>query len=97
MVPFARATCVVASTESQLHFRCYGFKELAVLFYPDVTPRSASRSLRYLIQRDPELLADLTSKGYKSSCRQLSPAQVSCLLGYLGSPENFYEVSNRLD
>lgn len=95
MVTFTRAANAVTSTEPQLPFRCYGFKELAVLFYPDVAPRSASRSLRYLIHHDPELLTELSSRGYKPSCRRLSPAQVSCLLYHLGSPSEFYEALQR--
>lgn len=96
MATFVRVAHASTFTDPQLPFRCYGFKELAVLFYPDVTPRSASRSLRYLIHQDPELLSDLVHKGYKPACRKLSPAQVSCLLHHLGSPGEFYEVTKQM-
>lgn len=68
-----------------------------MLFYPGVSPRSASRSFRYLIHHDPELLSQLLGRGYRPTCRQLSPALVSCILQYLGSPHSFYEIQQRID
>ena len=52
--------------------RAYTMKEIAVRYFPTITPQNASRRLRLWIQDDPQLLEELHSLGYKDSQRLLS-------------------------
>ena len=45
--------------------RVYGHTELALLYFPDILPKSASSQLALWINRDEELLSDLLKAGYK--------------------------------
>lgn len=49
--------------------RAYGVQELAVRYFPDVLPASATRHLTRLIRGDGELLDKLIQIGYKRGCR----------------------------
>lgn len=73
-------------------FRIYAVKELAVLYYPSVSPDYASRSFRRLLRTDPVIAAGLSERGFKARGRTLSPAQVRFLVDHLGTPEEFYEI-----
>ena len=43
--------------------RIYGHQELALLYFPNVLPSSASTQLTRFIRRDPELLSALEAIG----------------------------------
>ena len=45
--------------------RIYGHQELALLYFPNVLPSSASTQLTRFIRRDPELLSALEAIGYR--------------------------------
>ena len=49
--------------------RIYGHQELALLYFPNVLPSSASTQLTRFIRRDPELLSALEAIGYRKGKR----------------------------
>ena len=64
--------------------RAYTMKEIAVRYFPNITPQNASRRLRLWIQDDPQLLEELHSLGYKDSQRLLSWACTQAILKRFG-------------
>ena len=67
--------------------RSYSLTELAQLYRPHLSPRSAARTLRNWIRRNPELLASLAATSFNpDTVRTLTPLQVSIIISYLGEP-----------
>ena len=64
--------------------RAYTMKEIAVRYFPTITPQNASRRLRLWILDDPQLLEELHSLGYKDSQRLLSWACTRAILKRFG-------------
>ena len=69
--------------------RAYGVQELAILYFPDVLPSSATRHLTRLIRGDGELLDKLTKIGYRRGSRSYTPAIVRLIVRYLGHPQHY--------
>jgi len=67
----------------------YSHMEVALMFFPDIQPKSASRQLTRWIFRDDELMAELLQAGYTRGQRLYSPAQVSIIFDHLGDPETW--------
>lgn len=76
---------------NSFRYRVYTFKELAAIYYPLSTPAQASRNLSRFIQGDPALCAQLMGCGFYKGKRHLSPRMVSCIVSFMGTPEDFYE------
>lgn len=66
--------------------RSYGFKELAVLYFPNIAPASASIRLKQWIKDDTELLEALQETNYQLSNRILTPRQKELITTSFGSP-----------
>ncbi|RDT74118.1 DUF4248 domain-containing protein [Bacteroides ovatus] len=66
--------------------RSYGFKELAVLYFPNIAPASASIRLKQWIKDDTELLESLQETNYHLSNRILTPKQKELITASFGSP-----------
>lgn len=66
--------------------RAYGFGELAQLYFPNITKKSASTQLRRWIESDKFLRKELTQAGYKFCQRLLTPRQVEIILQMIGEP-----------
>lgn len=66
--------------------RSYGFKELAVLYFPNIAPASASIRLKQWIKDDAELLETLLETNYELSNRILTPKQKELITNSFGSP-----------
>ena len=66
--------------------RSSGFKELAVLYFPNIAPASASIRLKQWIKDDPELLEALQETNYQLSNRILTPKQKELITISFGSP-----------
>ena len=66
--------------------RSYGFKELAILYFPNIAPSSASIRLKQWIKDDIELLNLLEKTNYQLSSRSLTPKQKELIVTYFGSP-----------
>lgn len=66
--------------------RSYGFKELAVLYFPNIAPSSASVRLKQWILENPTVMAQLSETNYRRSARILTPQQVEIIVDVFGSP-----------
>ena len=66
--------------------RSYGFKALAVLYFPNIAPASASIRLKQWIKDDTELLEALQETNYQLSNRILTPKQKELITISFGSP-----------
>ena len=64
--------------------RAYTMKEIAVKYFPTITPQNASRRLRLWIQDDPQLLEEMHNLGYKDSQRLLSWSCTRAILKRFG-------------
>ena len=73
-------------TLRQLENRSYGFKELAVLYFPNIAPASASIRLKAWIKDSPDLLQALDETHYHLTARVLTPRQKDLIAGAFGSP-----------
>lgn len=74
------------SYQPTLTKRSYGFKELAVLYFPNIAPASASIRLKQWIKDDVELLESLGETNYNLSNRILTPKQRDLITTAFGSP-----------
>ena len=71
----------------EFQIRSYSLTELAQLYRPHLAPRSAARTLRNWIRRNPELQESLAATGFDpDTIRTLTPLQVSIITTYLGAP-----------
>lgn len=66
--------------------RAYGFGELAQLYFPHVTKKSASTQLGKWIEINSELKLQLKSYGFKRGKRILTPKQVEIIVINIGEP-----------
>ena len=62
------------------------FKELASLYFPAVTPKSASHQLRTWIRSSDTLLAELEACGFTPRQRLMTPRQVALIICEFGEP-----------
>lgn len=72
--------------QTNLTNRSYGFKELAVLYFPNIAPASASIRLKQWIKDAPDLLSALTEANYHPGNRILTPRQKELITIAFGSP-----------
>lgn len=73
------------NTES-FKVRAYGFGELAQLYFPTITKKSANAQLRRWIKLSDTVLPTLRSHGYKPGLRLLTPAHVKVIVEEFGEP-----------
>ena len=66
--------------------RSYSKKELALLYFPDSTPRVAVNHLMALIRRNDMLSDELMSTGYKTTNKVFTPRQVQAIVDWIGAP-----------
>ena len=66
--------------------RSYSKKELALMFFPDSTPRVAVNHLMALIRCNDMLWDELQKIGYKNSSKVFTPRQVQAIIEWLGAP-----------
>lgn len=62
------------------------FKDLAVTYFPDILPKSASRKLSDMIKMNRKLRARLKKLEWKSGSHYLTPRQRDAIYYYLGEP-----------
>ena len=72
--------------KEEFQIRTMSFKELAIMYFPDVAPKSASNRLRSWIQHAPELSAALEAAGRFPQQRLMSPRQVELVVEAFGVP-----------
>ena len=63
----------------------YGLQELAMLYFPNSTPQSASNQLKKWMNKE-KLLAKLIDAGYGAGQKILTPRQVELIVGHVGEP-----------
>lgn len=73
--------------EKKFKIRSYGKSELAALYMPDISPKSAAEVLRKWIARFPGLAESLASTGLRAEDRRYTPAQVRLIVRAIGLPE----------
>ena len=66
--------------------RAYSKKELALLYFPDSTPRVAVNHLMAIIRRNDMLRDELLSTGYKTTSKVFTPRQVQAIFDWIGAP-----------
>jgi hypothetical protein len=66
--------------------RTYDRRELAQMYFPSATPRTAVDHLKRWITHCPELLAELDHQGYQPRSRVLTRRMVETIVRYLGEP-----------
>ena len=66
--------------------KSYSKKELALLYFPDSTPRVAVNHLMALIRRNDMLCDELLSTGYKTTNKVFTPRQVQAIVDWIGAP-----------
>lgn len=69
--------------------RVYGHQELALLYFPNILPASASTQLTRWIRRDEDLLSALEAIGYRKGHRIYTPLQVRTIVDHMGDPLNW--------
>jgi hypothetical protein len=70
----------------QFRIRAYGFGELAQLYFPTITKKSASAQLGRWIRLNNSLKDQLNDSGFYPGIRILTPRQVEIMIEILGEP-----------
>jgi len=74
------------NNEEVFKIRAYGFGELAQLYFPYLSKRSASAQLRNWINRNPSFLEKLINSGFYKGRKLLTPMLVKQIIEVLGPP-----------
>lgn len=72
--------------EETFKVRAYGYGELAQLYFPNISKKSAAWQLRRWIVSDNNLCLSLSKIGYKKGARLLKPTQVQLIVDSFGEP-----------
>ena len=72
--------------EEKFKIRSYGYGELAQLYFPNISKKSASAQLRRWIKLSETVLTLLKNHGYKPGLRLLTPAHVKVIVDEFGEP-----------
>ena len=66
--------------------RAYSKKELALMYFPDSTPRTAVNHLMAMIRKCDMLWDELQEMGYYPRSKTFTPRQVQAVIDWLGAP-----------
>ena len=69
-----------------MKIRSYSKKELALLYFPDSHPHTASNHLMRWFNRNRELCQALEARGYYRPSKHFTSIQVSIIFDYIGEP-----------
>ena len=72
--------------EDKFKVRAFGYGELAQLYFPNITKKSASAQLRRWINVSNKVKPMLENLGYKPGIRLLTPAHVKVIIDEFGEP-----------
>jgi hypothetical protein len=70
----------------QFKIRTYGFGELAQLYFPNITKKSASAQFGRWIRLNNSLNNQLNQSGFFPGIRILTPRQVEIIIKTIGEP-----------
>lgn len=73
--------------EKKFRAKSYGKSELAALYMPDISPKSAAEELRRWIRKFPGLEDALAAAGLGARDKRYTPAQVRLIVEAIGEPE----------
>lgn len=74
------------TTAPSFTIRAFSKCELAMLYSPEITPRSAVNRLARWIRLNKELSQALYERGYRPKQQLFTPTQVEQIVYYLGEP-----------
>ena len=74
------------TTSTPPHGHFIAKNQLAMLYFPGDTPRTASVHLMRWIRRNAALVRALEETGYRPRDKYFSPMQVGIIYQYLGEP-----------
>ena len=80
------AQIIPAGPSCNFIIRAYGRQELACLYFPMSSPRSAWRRLKGWIMLNPRLREALAPTGRMNLLRTLTPCEVKMIVEELGEP-----------
>ena len=66
--------------------RVYGWGELAQLYFPNISQKSATGQLLKWIRVSDKLMHDLEEAGWHPGLKYLTPRQRDYIVGHLGEP-----------
>jgi hypothetical protein len=72
--------------EKEFTIRTYGFSELALLYFPNSTKKSASTQLGRWMRQNDKLKMQLLELGYMPRKKILTPVQVKLIVELFGKP-----------
>jgi hypothetical protein len=72
--------------EEKFKIRSYSYCELAQLYFPTISKKSASAQLRRWIKSSETVLPLLKIHGYKTGLRLMTPAHVKVIVEEFGEP-----------
>lgn len=72
--------------DEKFKIKSYGYGELAMLYFPNSTKKSASNQLRRWIKMNEKLKNKLMISGYKPGNKILTPKQVGIVISEIGLP-----------
>lgn len=72
--------------EEKFRIRSYGFGELAQMYFPSISKKSAAAQFRRWIRTSKTVLPILENLGYRIGNRLLTPAHVKVLVDEFGEP-----------
>jgi len=72
--------------EKDFVIRTYGFNELAQQYFPNITPKSASRMFRNWITSNSNLAEILTELKWRKGLKYFTPKQVKAIIEHLDPP-----------
>jgi hypothetical protein len=72
--------------DDKFKIKSYGFGELAQMYFPSISKKSAAAQFRRWIRTSKTVLPILENLGYKIGNRLLTPAHVKVLVDEFGEP-----------
>jgi len=72
--------------DKEFVIRAYTKKELALMYFPESSPRTAVNHLMAWIRRCTQLWGQLQSIGYETNSKTFTPRQVRAIVEQLGEP-----------
>lgn len=72
--------------EKRNYSRVWAFYELALLYFPESTPKAAANKLTRWIRLSGNLKEKLMTLDWKPGNKLLTPKQSMCIINHLGEP-----------
>ncbi len=72
--------------DDKFKIKSYGFGELAQMYFPSISKKSAAAQFRRWIRMSKTVLPTLENLGYRIGNRLLTPAHVKVLVDEFGEP-----------